>query len=211
MTSKYWLIVGLGNPGKQYEGTRHNMGFLCLDELASRWSVSFHDHKGLALLGSGVMRLDSRMEKAFFVKPLTFMNNSGDAVSSICEYYGIEPIHVIVCHDDMDLEFGRIKVKAGGSAGGHNGIRSMTLRWEPTSTPACASAPAIRSAANTRTRTPSTGSWEDSRRPSARNCQRSSLERPAQPNPSCSVVWKPPRESTTPSDGAGCEARQRPS
>lgn len=125
MTSKYWLIVGLGNPGKQYEGTRHNMGFLCLDELANRWSVSFHDHKGLALLGSGVMRLDSRMEKAFFVKPLTFMNNSGDAVSSICEYYGIEPIHVIVCHDDMDLEFGRIKVKAGGSAGGHNGIRSI--------------------------------------------------------------------------------------
>ncbi|MEE1324138.1 MAG: aminoacyl-tRNA hydrolase [Bifidobacteriaceae bacterium] len=125
MTSKYWLIVGLGNPGKQYEGTRHNMGFLCLDELASRWSVSFHDHKGLTLLGSGVMRLDSRMEKAFFIKPLTFMNNSGEAVASICEYYGIDPAHVIVCHDDMDLEFGRIKVKAGGSTGGHNGIRSI--------------------------------------------------------------------------------------
>lgn len=125
MASDFWLIVGLGNPGKKYEDTRHNMGFMTADVLAERWSVNFADHKGLAMLGKGTMSLDGRVMKFFLAKPLTYMNESGNAVASMCAYYQIEPDHVIVIHDDMDLDFGRIKVKSGGSAGGHNGIKSI--------------------------------------------------------------------------------------
>lgn len=125
MASDFWLIAGLGNPGKKYEGTRHNMGFMVLDELAQRWNVSLSDHKGLALAGRGMINLNGQMLKTFFAKPLTYMNDSGAAVSSLCEYYDIAPEHVIIIHDDMDLDFGRIKVKNGGSAGGHNGIKSI--------------------------------------------------------------------------------------
>lgn len=125
MASDFWLIAGLGNPGTRYQGTRHNMGFMCADVLAKRWSVTFADHKGLAMLGRGVMDMGSGPVKFFLAKPLTFMNNSGDALASISAYYRIPPGHILVIHDDMDLDFGRIKVKTGGSAGGHNGIRSI--------------------------------------------------------------------------------------
>ena len=125
MASDFWLIAGLGNPGKKYEDTRHNMGFMTADVLAERWSVNFSDHKGLAMLGKGVMNLSGRNVKFFLAKPLTYMNESGNAVASISAYYQIEPDHIVVIHDDMDLDFGRIKVKAGGSAGGHNGIKSI--------------------------------------------------------------------------------------
>ena len=125
MASDFWLIAGLGNPGKKYEDTRHNMGFMTADVLAERWTVNFADHKGLAMLGKSVMNLDGRTVKFFLAKPLTYMNDSGNAVASISAYYQIEPDHIVVIHDDMDLEFGRIKVKAGGSAGGHNGIKSI--------------------------------------------------------------------------------------
>lgn len=125
MASDFWLIAGLGNPGKKYEGTRHNMGFMVLDQLCERWNVGLHDHKGLALAGRGMMSLDGGTAKVFLAKPLTYMNDSGDAVSSLADYYDIDPSHIIVIHDDMDLDFGRIKVKNGGSAGGHNGIRSI--------------------------------------------------------------------------------------
>ena len=125
MASDFWLIVGLGNPGKKYEGPRHNMGFMTADILAERWSVAFSDHKGLAMLGKGAMNLQGRNVKFFLAKPLTYMNDSGNAVASISAYYQIQPDHVVVIHDDMDLEFGRIKVKAGGSAGGHNGIKNI--------------------------------------------------------------------------------------
>ena len=125
MASDFWLIVGLGNPGKKYEGTRHNMGFMAADVLAERWSVNLSDHKGLAMLGKGMMNLNGQSVKFFLAKPLTYMNDSGNAVASICSYYSIDPSHVIVMHDDMDLDFGRMKIKAGGSAGGHNGIKSI--------------------------------------------------------------------------------------
>ncbi len=101
------------------------MGFMAADVLAERWTVNFADHKGLAMLGKSVMNLDGRTVKFFLAKPLTYMNDSGNAVASISAYYQIEPDHIVVIHDDMDLEFGRIKVKAGGSAGGHNGIKSI--------------------------------------------------------------------------------------
>ena len=125
MASDFWLIAGLGNPGSKYEGTRHNMGFMTADVLAERWSVNFSDHKGLAMLGKGVMNLSGRNVKFFLAKPLTYMNESGNAVASISAYYQIEPDHIVVIHDDMDLDFGRIKVKVGGSAGGHNGIKNI--------------------------------------------------------------------------------------
>ena len=125
MASDFWLIVGLGNPGSKYEGTRHNMGFMVADVLSERWSISFSDHKGLSKLVKGVMNLDGKSAKFFLAKPLTFMNDSGAAVSSISSYYQIETDHIVIIHDDMDLDFGRIKVKSGGSAGGHNGIRSI--------------------------------------------------------------------------------------
>ena len=125
MASDFWLIAGLGNPGSKYEGTRHNMGFMTADVLAERWSVNFSDHKGLAMLGKGVMNLSGRNVKFFLAKPLTYMNEYGNEVASISAYYQIEPDHIVVIHDDMDLDFGRIKVKAGGSAGGHNGIKSI--------------------------------------------------------------------------------------
>ncbi|MFU0540904.1 aminoacyl-tRNA hydrolase [Gardnerella vaginalis] len=125
MASDFWLIVGLGNPGSKYEGTRHNMGFMVADVLSERWSISFSDHKGLSKLGKGVMNLDGKSAKFFLAKPLTFMNDSGAAVSSISSYYQIETDHIVIIHDDMDLDFDRIKVKSGGSAGGHNGIRSI--------------------------------------------------------------------------------------
>ena len=125
MASDFWLIVGLGNPGSKYEGTRHNMGFMVADVLSERWSIFFSDHKGLSKLGKGVMNLDGKSAKFFLAKPLTFMNDSGAAVSSISSYYQIETDHIVIIHDDMDLDFGRIKVKFGGSAGGHNGIRSI--------------------------------------------------------------------------------------
>ena len=125
MVSEFWLIVGLGNPGRTYDGTRHNMGFMTADELARRWAVSFSDHKGLAEVGRGIMRLNGGSVKFLLAKPLTFMNDSGDAVSSIATYYSIAVNRIVVIHDDMDLDFGRIKVKAGGSSGGHNGIKSI--------------------------------------------------------------------------------------
>lgn len=125
MASDFWLIAGLGNPGAKYEHTRHNMGFMVTDQLAERWSVSMADHKGLARLGKGVMNLSGQTLKFFLAQPLTYMNDSGNAIASICSYYDIDVNHIVVIHDDMDLDFGRIKVKSGGSSGGHNGIKSI--------------------------------------------------------------------------------------
>ena len=84
------------------------MGFMTADLLAERWSVNFSDHKGLAMLGKGIMNLSGRNVKFFLAKPLTYMNDSGNAVASISSYYQIEPNHIVVVHDDMDLDFGRL-------------------------------------------------------------------------------------------------------
>lgn len=115
------LIVGLGNPGSAYQGTRHNIGFQSLDYLADAHHVSFSDSKWQAqaakasLCGNAVI----------LVKPATYMNESGRAVGAIAAYYRISPENIIVIHDDLDLALGRIKVVAGRGAGGHNGIVSL--------------------------------------------------------------------------------------
>lgn len=124
-SSEYWLICGLGNPGVKYRNTRHNMGFMTVDELAKRWSIRYSNHKGLCELGKGTMTMGDQTAKIFICKPLTFMNDSGQAVEAMRKYYHISTDHIIVVHDDMDLAYGRIKLKSGGSSGGHNGIKSI--------------------------------------------------------------------------------------
>ena len=115
-----FLIVGLGNPGRQYTGTRHNVGFMMLDHLAETFHLTFTDSKWKALVSKGVVWNES----VVLLKPETFMNLSGRAVSQAVRFYKLNPANVIIIHDDLDMEFGRIKIVTGGGDGGHKGIRS---------------------------------------------------------------------------------------
>ena len=116
-----WLVLGLGNPGAQYAATRHNLGFMVVAELATRLGVSL-TRRGLASLwGQG--RLAGR--KVILAQPQTFMNLSGQAAISIMNYFDLPPARVVVVHDDLDLEPGRLKVATKGGAGGHKGVASL--------------------------------------------------------------------------------------
>ena len=119
--NKIWLVAGLGNPEPRYEMTRHNAGFMALDLMAKQEGVDFRDSR----LSSVARICREEGLKIFLDKPLTFMNSSGASVQSMLSYYDIDPCRLIVVHDDMDLEVGRVKVKMGGSAAGHNGIKSI--------------------------------------------------------------------------------------
>ena len=131
MASDFWLIAGLGNPGKKYEDTRHNMGFMTADVLAERWTVNFADHKGLAMLGKSVMNLDGRTVKFFLAKPLTYMNDSGNAVASISAYYQIEPDHIVVIHDDMEPPCPVPPSENGPDRPVHSSIHQTCAVWFP--------------------------------------------------------------------------------
>jgi PTH1 family peptidyl-tRNA hydrolase len=115
------LIVGLGNPGKRYENTRHNAGFLVVDRLAQRWDCAIEKKQ----LGALVATARIGDQPVVFAKPQSFMNRSGQPVASLLGYYKVEPSKLIVIHDELDLEVGRIKLKLGGGHGGHNGIRDI--------------------------------------------------------------------------------------
>lgn len=115
------LVVGLGNPGDKYSATRHNVGFMIIDTLAKRHGLGVDKVKNKSLTGKGVVS----GEQVVLVKPQTFMNLSGEAVRPLFSYIDINTEDVIVVHDDLDLEFGRIKIKSGGGHGGHNGIKSI--------------------------------------------------------------------------------------
>ena len=116
-----FLHIGLGNPGKEYELHRHNIGFMAIDSLLEFYNIKIDKEKfnGLYAIHSSPDR------KIIFLKPQTFMNNAGVCVSSIINYYSIKPSSVIVWHDEIDLEKGKIRVKYGGGHGGHNGIRDI--------------------------------------------------------------------------------------
>lgn len=123
--SDAWLIVGLGNPGPEYEKTRHNIGQMVLDELAKEVGGSFKKHsKASAVVVEG--RLGFGGPKVILMKSLGYMNTSGGPVSAIAKFYGIDPDHVIVVHDELDIPFDTIKLKIGGGEGGHNGLRDIT-------------------------------------------------------------------------------------
>ena len=116
------LIAGLGNPGKQYERTRHNMGFDTVDELVDRHRIPGSGIQHKAMYGKGMIA----GEKVILAKPLTYMNLSGDSVREFINYYKIDPeTELIVIYDDIDLEPGQIRIRKKGSAGGHNGMKSI--------------------------------------------------------------------------------------
>jgi PTH1 family peptidyl-tRNA hydrolase len=116
------LLVGLGNPGARYAGNRHNIGFMALDEIARThragpWRARFQGEATEVVIGFG---------KALLLKPLTFMNLSGQAVQAAAQFYRIEPKNIVVLHDELDLAPAKLRVKTGGGNAGHNGLRSIT-------------------------------------------------------------------------------------
>lgn len=116
-----FVVVGLGNPGKQYENTRHNVGFNVIDELAKEYGASVTKMKHKALIGE--CRVGS--EKVLFVKPQTYMNLSGETLIDIYNYYKVDLENIIVIYDDIDLNVGKIRIRKKGSAGSHNGMKSI--------------------------------------------------------------------------------------
>ena len=127
-----WLVVGLGNPGPTYASTRHNVGFMVADELAARARTPFTAPRGMRgdvcetrVTASGFGGVGADAQRVVLLKPRTFMNESGAAVAKACAFFKIDPDHVVAVHDELDLDFGQLRLKFGGGDNGHNGLRSM--------------------------------------------------------------------------------------
>ncbi|MEM9008719.1 MAG: aminoacyl-tRNA hydrolase [Cyanobacteria bacterium P01_F01_bin.86] len=117
------LVVGLGNPGEQYARTRHNVGFDVVDVLSHRWHISLSENRKFkGFYGDGVVQAG---RKVALLKPQTFMNRSGQSVRAVLDWYKFEPASVLIVYDDMDLPLGRLRIRPSGSAGGHNGMKSV--------------------------------------------------------------------------------------
>lgn len=116
-----YVIAGLGNPGRKFEKTRHNMGFLAIDRIAEDNNIKVNKIKHKALVGDGIIS----GQKVLLVKPQTYMNLSGESLREVVSYYEIEPEKLIVIYDDMDLEAGSLRIRKKGSAGSHNGMKSV--------------------------------------------------------------------------------------
>jgi PTH1 family peptidyl-tRNA hydrolase len=117
-----WLVAGLGNPGERYAGTRHNVGAMVVDELANRAGERFRKAR---FVPADVAEITADGERILLVKSRTFMNESGPSYASVARKHDIQPDHVIAAHDDLDLAFGALRVKFGGSTAGHHGLDSM--------------------------------------------------------------------------------------
>ena len=120
-----WLVVGLGNPGPDYAGNRHNVGQMVVTELASRLRAPFKAHRGNAVVASG--RLGAALDpiRLELAKPLSYMNLSGGPVAALMKYFKLTPAQLVVVHDELDIPFDTIRLKVGGGHGGHNGIRDI--------------------------------------------------------------------------------------
>lgn len=116
-----YIVVGIGNPGKQYENTRHNIGFISVDYLAAKYNIKINKIKHKSIYGEGIIA----GEKVMLVKPQTFVNLSGECVREILEYYKEDSNKLIVIYDDVSMDVGRIRIRTKGSAGGHNGLKSI--------------------------------------------------------------------------------------
>lgn len=120
-----WLVVGLGNPGREYAGNRHNVGFMVAELLAARVGATFGRHRRVAAeMAEG--RLGFGGPKLVLMKPLTYMNLSGGPVANLAQFFKVPPGRVVAVHDELDIAYGQLRVKCGGGEGGHNGLRSMT-------------------------------------------------------------------------------------
>jgi PTH1 family peptidyl-tRNA hydrolase len=126
-----WVVVGLGNPGRRYAGTRHNVGFSVIQRLAGCWGVKLRRRKFAAKLAE-VVRNEERLVLA---QPQTYMNLSGVAVKQIADWYRVPPRNVLIVSDDLDIPLGQIRVRKGGSAGTHNGLRSVVAEMGTPSIP----------------------------------------------------------------------------
>jgi peptidyl-tRNA hydrolase, PTH1 family len=115
------LIVGLGNPGSRYNGTRHNVGFRVIDALGAAHRFAVQDHLPTAEYGKGLIEA----QQVILAKPLTYMNTSGKAVADLCMHFSLVPLDLIVIHDDLDLPLGRVQLKMNGGDAGHHGVRSI--------------------------------------------------------------------------------------
>ncbi|WFE26597.1 aminoacyl-tRNA hydrolase [Solwaraspora sp. WMMD791] len=120
-----WLVVGLGNPGKEYARNRHNVGFMVADLLAGRLGVRLGRHRRAAA-ETGEGRLGLGGPKLVLAKPLTYMNLSGAPVASLAQFYKVPVDQIVAVHDELDIDYGRLRAKQGGGEGGHNGLRSMS-------------------------------------------------------------------------------------
>lgn len=125
------MVVGLGNPGRRYEATRHNAGFMAVDLLADDLGISLDRTRDQAITGQGLVGNN----RVLLVKPQTYMNNSGQAVTPLARWYGIAPEAILVIHDDLDLAPGRLRLRPGGSSGGHRGLQSIMTHLGTTSIP----------------------------------------------------------------------------
>jgi PTH1 family peptidyl-tRNA hydrolase len=123
MDDNQWLVVGLGNPGPGYAGNRHNVGQMALAELADRASAPFRSHRTGSLVAEG--RTGAGGPRLVLAKPASFMNLSGGPVAALMRFYKIEPGHLIVMHDELDIPFDSLRLKFGGGHGGHNGTRDI--------------------------------------------------------------------------------------
>jgi peptidyl-tRNA hydrolase, PTH1 family len=124
MADDTWLVVGLGNPGPSYAGNRHNVGYLVVELLARRMGGRFKAHKARADLVEGRLGAPPG-RRVLLAKPRTYMNESGGAVSALCDYFAVPTDRLVVIHDELDLSYGALRVKFGGGDNGHNGLRSL--------------------------------------------------------------------------------------
>ena len=126
-----YIIAGLGNPTKEYENTRHNVGFAVIDRLADKYNIDVSERKHRGFCGKGVIE----GQKVLLVKPQTFMNLSGESIRSAMDYYKITPEELIVIYDDISLNPGQLRIRKKGSAGGHNGIKNIIAHLGTTEFP----------------------------------------------------------------------------
>ena len=116
-----FVILGIGNPGKKYDGTRHNIGFIAMDYMSEKYGIKINKIKHKSLIGEG----NIAGERVILVKPQTFVNLSGEALREVCAYYKVPAENVIVIHDDVSLDCGKLRIRKKGSDGGHNGLKSI--------------------------------------------------------------------------------------
>ena len=189
-TNDIWLIAGLGNPEAKYDGTRHNAGFAALDYLSGKWGISVSKTKFQGLWGQG--EVDGH--KVVLLKPLTYMNLSGDSIAPLAGFFKIPADHVIVLCDDITQNPGKLRIRPSGSAGGHNGLKSIIAGWAATAFPASAS---VWGPSPARTTTWRIGCWANFRPRTPRLWRTAARTSKLPPSSSWTVSWGWHRASIT--------------